>query len=191
MIKDQTFKLRIFIFMSEMKSDLSRKAEDYLEAIFVISQEKEYVRIRDICKELGIKPPTVVEMVKKLSDQGYLVYKKYEGVYLTPKGEEIGRVIKDRHSTILAFLTFIGVPEKIANDDACIIEHDLNPKTVEQIKNLVSFIESTPDNPEWLDNFMCFCENEKRTCCKAYSEDIQPGKSSQRKALSLIRRMGN
>ncbi len=176
-----------------MKSNLSRKAEDYLEAIFVVSQEKGHVRVRDICKELGIKPPTVVEMVKKLSDQGYLVYRKYEGVYLTPKGEEIGRVIKDRHSTILAFLTFIGVPEEIANEDACIIEHDLNTKTVEQIKNLVSFIKSTPDNPEWLDDFASFCEEGKPPCCKTCIKDLlkdaQPGKSTQKKALSLIRRM--
>ena len=170
--------------MSGMKSNLSRKAEDYLEAIFVVSEEKGFVRIRDICKELGIKPPTVVEMVRKLNDQGYLVYKKYEGVYLTPKGEEIGRIIKDRHSTILAFLTFIGVPEKIANDDACIIEHDLSPKTVEQIKNLVSFIESTPDNPEWLHNFARFCKVESTTCEK----DDQLEKNPQKKALSLIRR---
>ncbi|HNY34763.1 MAG TPA: metal-dependent transcriptional regulator, partial [Methanothrix soehngenii] len=42
-----------------MKSDLSRKAEDYLEAVYVISQEKGHVRIRDICKELGTKPPSV------------------------------------------------------------------------------------------------------------------------------------
>ncbi len=171
--------------MSGMKSELSRKAEDYLEAIFVISQEKGHVRIRDICKELGIKPPTVVEMVKKLSDQGYLVYKKYEGVYLTPMGEEIGRIIKDRHSTILAFLTFIGVPEKIANEDACIIEHDLNPKTVEQIKSLVSFIESTPEDLEWLHNFARFCEEERRSC----SNDDLLEKKPQRKAISLIRRL--
>jgi len=170
--------------MSGMKSDLSRKGEDYLEAIFVISEEKGYARIKDICKELGIRPPTVVEMVKKLSDQGYLVYKKYEGIYLTPKGEKIGRTIKDRHSTILAFLTFIGVPEKIANDDACIIEHDLSSETVEQIKNLVSFIESTPDNPEWLLNFARFCNDERQSC---NSED-QLEKNPQKKALSLIRR---
>ena len=170
--------------MSAMKSDLSRKGEDYLEAILVVSEEKGYARVKDICKELGIKPPTVVEMVKKLNDQGYLIYRKYEGMYLTPKGEEIGRIIKDRHSTILAFLMFIGVPEKIANDDACIIEHDLNPKTVEQIKNLVSFIESTPDNPEWLHNFARFCEDESQSCRRG----DQLEKTPQKKALSLIRR---
>ncbi|MBN1324150.1 MAG: metal-dependent transcriptional regulator [Methanotrichaceae archaeon] len=147
-----------------MKGDLSRKAEDYLEAIYVISLEKGHVRIRDICKELGIKPPSVVEMVKKLSAKGYLVYLKNEGVYLTPEGEDVGRIIKDRHSTICAFLKFIGVPEEIADEDACIMEHDLNSKTVEQIKSLVKFIETAPDRPQWLDHFAIFCDVGKHPC---------------------------
>lgn len=147
-----------------MKGNLSRKAEDYLEAVYVITQEKGHVRVRDICKELGVKPPSVVEMVKKLAEQGYLVYKKNEGVYLTAEGEEIGRVVKDRHNTIFAFLKFIGVPERIANEDACVIEHDLHPNTVEQIKSLVRFIETAPDHPQWLDHFAIFCDLGKHPC---------------------------
>lgn len=149
-----------------MKGNLSRKAEDYLEAIFTISQEKGIVRVRDICKELGVKAPSVVEMVKKLSGQGYLIYKKNEGIHLTAEGEEIGRIVKDRHNTIFAFLKFIGVPEKIANEDACVMEHDLNPKTVEQIKSLVKFIETAPDHPKWLDHFATYCNLGKHSCKK-------------------------
>jgi DtxR family Mn-dependent transcriptional regulator len=169
-----------------MKSDLSRKAEDYLEAIYVISLEKGIVRIRDICKELGTKPPSVVEMVKKLNDRGYLIYKKNEGLYLTAEGEEIGRVIKDRHDTIFAFLKFIGVPEQVADEDACVIEHELHPKTVEQIKSLVSFIETAPDHPQWLDHFAIFCELGKHPCIKdarlSQTMAAQMGAEMRRKA---------
>jgi DtxR family Mn-dependent transcriptional regulator len=127
--------------MSGMKSDLSRKAEDYLEAVYVVNQEKGHVRIRDICKELGIKPPTVVEMVKKLSEQGYLVHKKNEGVYLTPKGRKsAGPSGPTQHDIRLPY--FHWCIQEIANEDA-VIEHELNPKTIKQIKSLVSFIEST------------------------------------------------
>jgi len=154
-----------------MKGNLSRKAEDYLEAIYVISQEKGIVRIRDISRELGNKPPSVVEMVRKLSDQGYLVYRKNEGVYLTPEGEEIGRVIKDRHNMIFAFLKFIGVPEKIANEDACVIEHELNPKTLEQIKSLVNFIETAPDHPQWLEHFSFYCDMGKHPCKEGWKAE--------------------
>lgn len=169
-----------------MKSDLSRKAEDYLEAVYVISQEKGHVRIRDICKELGTKPPSVVEMVKKLNDRGYLIYKKNEGLYLTAEGEEIGRVIKDHHDTIFAFLKFIGVPEQVADEDACVIEHELHTKTVEQIKSLVSFIETAPDHPQWLDHFAIFCELGKHSCIKdarlSQTMAAQMGAEMRRKA---------
>ncbi|MHC1630914.1 MAG: metal-dependent transcriptional regulator [Methanotrichaceae archaeon] len=147
-----------------MKKKLSRKAEDYLEAIFNISQENGYARIRDISKQLGVKPPSVVEMVRKLGDQGYVVHKKYEGVFLTSEGEEVGRVVKDRHDTIKAFLIFINVPEDLADADACTMEHELSSRTVEQIKYLVKFIDLCPENPEWLNHFKIFCDTGRHSC---------------------------
>lgn len=150
-----------------MMSKLSRKAEDYLEAIFEISQEKGYARVRDISQKLDIRPPSVVEMVKKLDGLGYVVHKKQEGVFLTSKGEEIGRVIKDRHDTIKAFLMLIGVPEPIADIDACIMEHKLDTRTVEQIKNLVKFVHFGPDHPPWLDHFDTFCRTGEHICAES------------------------
>jgi len=84
----------------------------------------------------------------------YLVHKIYEGISLTPKGEEIGKVMNDRHETIRDFLVLILVPESIAEEDACTMEHELHCETVGQIRNLVRFvgIES-----EWLDHFRIFC----------------------------------
>nr|CBH39951.1 hypothetical protein, containing iron dependent repressor, N-terminal DNA binding domain [uncultured archaeon] len=68
---------------------LTRKAECYLEAIFSITEEKVYARIRDITSALGISAPSAVEMVKKLDDMDFVIYRKYDGVVLTPKGEAI------------------------------------------------------------------------------------------------------
>jgi len=77
-----------------------------LEAIYIIAQDKGHARVRDICKLPGMKPSTVVEMVKKLAGHVYLVCKKNEGVYLIKEGEGIERVVLDRHNTIFAFLNF-------------------------------------------------------------------------------------
>ena len=44
---------------------LSRKAEDYLEAVWVVTKRKGYARIKDIASELDVKPPSVTEMMKK------------------------------------------------------------------------------------------------------------------------------
>ena len=147
-----------------MEKIFSRKTEDYLEAIFKIKEEKGYAKIKDISSFLDVKPPSAVEMVKKLNDRGLAIHKKYECVTLTPEGEEIGRIISDRHATIRAFLEIISVPKEIADSDACVMEHELHPETIGQIKNLVSFVKSAPDHPEWLEHFEIFCKTGEHTC---------------------------
>lgn len=119
---------------------LSRKAEDYLEAILNVTLEKGYARTKDIAAELSVQPPTVVEMVKKLDRQGMITYRKYDGVTLTPAGRRIAEIIRDRHVTLQSFLMMIRVPEQTASKDACIMEHELSPDTIEQIKAFVKFI---------------------------------------------------
>jgi len=68
---------------------LTRKAESYLEVIFSITEEKVYARIRDIASALGVRAPSAIEMVRKLDDMDCVIYRKYDGVVLTPKGEAI------------------------------------------------------------------------------------------------------
>jgi len=143
---------------------LSRKAEDYLEAILNITEKKGYTKVKDIALALDIQPSSVVEMLKKLNDNGYVVYRKYDGVTLTQKGREIGSLVKDRHDTLKALLEILQVPEKIANKDACIMEHELETKTVEQLKNFVRFVKSAPDYPQWLQHFRTFCETGVHPC---------------------------
>lgn len=118
---------------------LSRKAEDYLEAILNASSEKGYARTRDIARELCIQPPTVVEMVQKLDRMGMITYRKYDGVTLTPEGRKIAEVIRDRHETLRTFLEIVQVPHAIAEKDACMMEHELHPETIEQLRRFIAF----------------------------------------------------
>ena len=136
---------------------LTRKAEDYLEAILNITEDKGYVRIKDIANTLNIKPPSVIEMVKKLDNKDFVEYRKYDGIKLTQKGRDIALVIKDRHENIKAFLEIIQVPEKIADQDACVMEHELHSITTKQIKNLVNFVKTSPSSSKWLWQFEKFC----------------------------------
>jgi Mn-dependent transcriptional regulator len=99
-----------------------------------------------------------------LDCRGLVVYRKYDGVTLTQKGKEIGALVRDRHETIRSFLEIIGVPKNIADEDACVIEHELNPETMIQIKNLVRFVKTAPDYPKWLDHFEIFCNSGEHPC---------------------------
>ena len=145
---------------------LSRKAEDYLEAILNIIEEKGHSRIKDVAVTLDVKPPSVIEMAKKLDRNGFVVYKKYEGVTLTKRGREIALIVKDRHDTIKAFLKIISVPDQIAERDACTMEHELNSITTRQIKNLVNFVKTAPEYPQWLEHFDEFCATGEHPCIR-------------------------
>ncbi len=146
--------------------ELSRKAEDYLESIFTIAREKGYAKIKDVALFLEVKPPSVIEMVKKLDCKGLVIYRKYDGITLTQEGRRIGGLVRGRHDAIKAFLEIIGVPEKAADKNACTMEHELDPRTVTQIKNLVRFVRTAPDHPEWLEHFETFCKTGEHTCKK-------------------------
>jgi len=141
---------------------LSRKAEDYLEAIYNISLEKGYAKTKNVALELGISPPSVVEMFRKLDNMGFINYRRYEGVTLKPKGEEIAKIIKYRHETLKKFLILISVREEIADKDACIMEHELNSETIEQIKLFVDFLDSNFYKPDTLALFKSFSEAKKK-----------------------------
>jgi DtxR family Mn-dependent transcriptional regulator len=119
---------------------LSRKAEDYLEAILNVTLEKGYARTKDVARELDVSPSSVVEMFQKLDGLGMIQYRRYEGVVLQPRGREIAEVIKYRHDTLKDFLMLIKVPEKVAEQDACFMEHELHPETVRQIRSLIEVL---------------------------------------------------
>ncbi len=137
---------------------LSTKAEDYLEAILGIEEKKGYTRVKDLASLLAIKPPSVVEMLKKLHELDLVEYRRYDGVRLTPQGQKAARVVKERHETIHSFLELLQVPKQAADKDACLIEHNLEPETLEQLRNFVRFVRSAPEYPPWLKHFARYCE---------------------------------
>lgn len=129
---------------------LTGRVEDYLEAIYNTHLKKGYVRVKDLAGALSVTCPSVTEMVKKLASIRLITYEKYGGILLTEKGQEIARTVKDRHDTLVRLLTLAGVPEDIADKDACEIEHHLNPKSLEQLKKLVKTLESPDDKKQVL-----------------------------------------
>lgn len=149
-----------------MEEALTDRAEDYLRAVYEITEKKGYARIRDIARALDVQPPSAVEMMKKLDRMGFVAYEKYGAVTLTSRGEEIARAVIKRHQTFEKFLEIILVPKEIALEDSHLLEHRLHPKTVLQFTKFVEFITSAPERPKfvgrWLDHFKKYCERENQ-----------------------------
>jgi Mn-dependent DtxR family transcriptional regulator len=129
----------------------SQSAEDYLERIHELIQEKGYARVVDIASSLGVKQASVTSMVQKLAELGYLNYEKYRGLILTEKGRAVACRIKKRHQTLARFFSLFGLDEQTQQQDIEGIEHHLSPETVEVLSNLAGFFE---DNPATLKAFL-------------------------------------
>jgi Mn-dependent DtxR family transcriptional regulator len=134
----------------------SQSAEDYLERIHELIQEKGYARVVDIASSLEVKQASVTSMVQKLAELGYLNYEKYRGLILTDKGRAVACRIKKRHQTLSRFFSLFGLNEQTQRQDIEGIEHHLSAETVEVLSNLAKFFE---DNPVLLKAFLKSCKS--------------------------------
>src|SRR4026207_176495 len=101
----------------------SQTAEDYLERIHELIQEKGYARVVDIASSLEVKQASVTSMVQKLDELGYLNYEKYRGLILTDKGRAVATRIQKRHETLSRFFSLFGLDEETQRHDIEGIEH--------------------------------------------------------------------
>ena len=129
----------------------SQTAEDYLERIHELIEEKGYARVVDIASSLVVKQASVTSMVQKLGELGYLNYEKYRGLVLTEKGRAVATGIQQRHETLARFFSLFGLDAETQQRDIEGIEHHLSPATVETLSDLASFFER---NPETLKSFL-------------------------------------
>ena len=124
--------------------NIHESAEDYLEAILMLQEEKGYARSVDIAGLLGVTKPSVSFAMKKLRENGYILMDEDSLIALTESGEAIARRILDRHNTLSSFLESLGVDEKTAREDACKMEHDLSQASYDAIRRRMQGCEECP-----------------------------------------------
>jgi len=113
-------------------------AENYLETILVLRDRLGSVRSVDIVNELSFTRPSVSVAMKKLRESGQISMDKDGLITLTESGLKTATRMLERHTLITNFLTFLGVDEKIAAQDACRIEHVISEQSYEKILSFVS-----------------------------------------------------
>ncbi|WP_174732894.1 transcriptional regulator MntR [Mesobacillus harenae] len=119
--------------------------EDYIEQIYLLIEGKGYARVSDIAEALSVHPSSVTKMVQKLDKDKYLVYEKYRGFMLTPKGEKTGKRLVYRHDLLEQLLKVIGVKDENIYQDVEGIEHHLSWDAIDRIGDLVQYFEEDED----------------------------------------------
>ena len=128
--------------------NIHESAEDYLEAIYMLSMEKGVVRSIDIATSLGYSKPSVSVAMKQLEENGYIRRDADRLLYLEDKGLAIAKRIYERHETLASVLMSLGVDRETAYKDACKIEHDLSDASFSAIQDYIAAHGGQVPDPE-------------------------------------------
>ena len=109
---------------------MSTSTEEYLEALYTLTQNGKAASTSDISKRLKVSPASVTEMIKKLAEGGYVNYSPYQGVTLTPAGYEIAEKMARKHRLLERFLhDVLHIGKERIHQEACAMEHSLSDET--------------------------------------------------------------
>ena len=121
---------------------LHESGQMYLEAIYVLSGQRPVVRSIDVGDYLGYSKPSVSRAMGILKKNGYVIADADGALKLTDEGRAVAETMYSRHTVLTKMLTAIGVPEAIAAEDACRIEHVISEETFDAIKQHMDWAES-------------------------------------------------
>lgn len=93
--------IKINVYFCRMNS---LAEENYLKAMFSLSNDKGEVNVNDLSKRLEIKMPTVTSMMKKLATKKLVHYESYKPLKLTDKGKKEAALIIRKHRLTEMFL---------------------------------------------------------------------------------------
>jgi len=129
--------------------------QEYVEIVHTLLQENPVARIKDISRLRGVTPSTVSTVIDNLKKQDLVSHQKFGYVSLTPKGHTLGKILSHRHQLIRMFLVeVLGVNLKVAQNDACLIEHVIASETCDKLLDFIEFVEKCPHSgTSWLDQF--------------------------------------
>ena len=117
---------------------LQESGEMYLETILILTRDKTNVRSIDVVEYRGFSKPSVSRAIGLLKNGGYVNVDADGYLSLTDEGREIAEKMYERHKLLSAFLVSLGVPEDIALEDACRIEHHISDESFEAIRRQIT-----------------------------------------------------
>jgi len=115
-------------------ADLTRSVEDYLKAIYILSESGEPATTTGIAEAMMLAAPSVSGMVKRLAEAGLLEHLPYKGVTLTEDGRRAALRMLRRHRLIEAYLVHsLGYSWDTVHDEAERLEHAVSDDLIERM----------------------------------------------------------
>ncbi|MHA1733946.1 MAG: metal-dependent transcriptional regulator [Promethearchaeota archaeon] len=116
----------------------------YLETVYRLERgegrkARDPVRNVEIADYLGVRPPSVTEMLEKLDKLGLVVWTKRKGVKLSRKGEEVAkRVIRSHIYLELFFREVLDIEDEVVlHEVSSKIQNHVNDRLYEALEKLL------------------------------------------------------
>lgn len=119
-----------------MKSHFSVSVEDYLKAIYELTQEQERASTNDVAERMNVTPPSATGMIQRLAaeEPALVDYQKHHGVMLTSDGQQIALEIIRHHRLLETFLQEkLGYTWDEVHEEADRLEHVISEELEERI----------------------------------------------------------
>ena len=123
-------KIRSAAFRRIRADHQSELAEDYVELIADLIDEKGEARGSDVALRLGVANATVVKTMRRLADAGLVTQEPYRSIFLTGDGWKMAEDGRRKHKVVEGFLLALGVSEETARIDSEGIEHHVSGETL-------------------------------------------------------------
>jgi DtxR family Mn-dependent transcriptional regulator len=118
---------------------VSEIAEQYLKIIYNLTENGGVAKTSDIAKAMEVSPASVTEMIRKLSEQGYVRHEPYRGAALSPRGLKIARQVTRKHRLLERFLNDLcGIRGRSRHAQACRMEHVLTDEAERQLCKMLN-----------------------------------------------------
>jgi DtxR family Mn-dependent transcriptional regulator len=121
-----------------MNNHFSVSVEDYLKAIYELTQDHERASTNEIAEQMGVTPASATGMVQRLATvtPPLIDYQKHRGVSLTVEGKQTALEIIRHHRLLEAFLLEkLGFTWDEVDDEAERLEHVISEALEERISN--------------------------------------------------------
>ncbi|MHC4552263.1 MAG: metal-dependent transcriptional regulator [Planctomycetota bacterium] len=132
---------------SHIDDNLSASLEDYLEAIYHLSQGPEGARSKDIAQKLAVSRASVTGALRTLAERGLVNYRPYGQITLTEQGRSLAAHVARRHEVLNRFFAeVLGADADLAHRAACRAEHALGPEITPRLTAFVDYVMQSQDD---------------------------------------------
>ena len=113
---------------------LSRSVEDYLKAVYVLTEREESASTSALAESLEVQPASVTGMIKRLAECGYVEHARYHGVRLTEAGSREALRIIRRHRILETYLNIhLGYSWEDVHHEAERLEHAASDTLIDRM----------------------------------------------------------